>query len=130
MPKTPGDSVIIEHPEDGDVSFTLSQQDETLIDVARQFLLGQTEIVRLNPDLDRWLIKKDTIIVLPNKRILPEGPRNGIVLNLSEFRLYFYQPNGKNAAPVQVRSYAHGVGRQDWKTPLGETRIVKKVKNP
>jgi len=130
MPKTPGDSVIIEHPEDGDVSFTRSQQDETLIDVARQFLLGQTEIVRLNPDLDRWLIKKDTIIVLPNKRILPEGPRNGIVLNLSEFRLYFYQPNGKNGAPVQVRSYAHGVGRQDWKTPLGETRIVKKVKNP
>jgi len=124
MPKSKGDSVIVEHPEDGDVSFTKAEQDETLIDIARRFLLGQTEIVRLNPDLDRWLIKKDTIVVLPNKRILPEGPRNGITLNLSEFRLYFYQPNG------MVRSYAHGVGRQDWKTPLGETKIVRKIKNP
>jgi L,D-transpeptidase ErfK/SrfK len=27
-------------------------------------------------------------------------------------------------------SYAHGVGRQDWKTPLGKTKIARKIMNP
>jgi L,D-transpeptidase ErfK/SrfK len=27
-------------------------------------------------------------------------------------------------------SYAHGVGRQDWKTPLGKTKVARKIMNP
>ncbi|MEE7624880.1 L,D-transpeptidase family protein [Methylobacter sp. Wu8] len=127
LPENSNDSVITQFHDD--VPLTRAEQDETLLDVARRFLLGQAEIVRLNPDVDRWHIKKDEIVRLPNKRILPDTPHEGITLNIAEYRMYYYPPVQKGAAP-QVMSYAHGVGRQDWKTPMGKTSIVQKVKDP
>jgi len=127
MPINKDDGVVIQYHDN--VPLTRVEKDETLLDVARRFLLGQTEIVNLNSDLDRWQIKKDTIVRLPNKRILPDSPHNGITLNISEYRMYYYPPVPKGQ-PGQVMSFAHGVGRQDWKTPLGETKVAKKIKDP
>ena len=116
------DNVVAEYPNE--IAVTRADQNETLLDVARRFSLGQVEIIRLNQDLDRWLIKKGQIITLPNKRILPDSPHSGITLNIAEYRMFYYSPNGK------IYSFAHGVGRQDWNTPLGKTTIQKKVKDP
>ncbi len=128
MPKNINDNVITQYP-DG-VALTRADQDETLLDVARRFLLGQTEIVRLNPDVDRWLVKKGEIVRLSNHRILPDSPHNGITLNIAEYRMYYYPPTKKGETPLQVMSFAHGVGRQDWKTPLGKTKVERKIMNP
>ena len=128
LPENSSDSVITQYP-DG-MPLTKSEQNETLLDVARRFLLGQMEIVRLNQDVDRWLVKKGEIVRLSNRRILPDTPRNGITLNLSEYRMYYYPPTKKGQTPRQVMSYAHGVGRQDWRTPLGRTKISRKIMNP
>ncbi|WP_020562487.1 L,D-transpeptidase family protein [Methylosarcina fibrata] len=122
-----GDSVITQYPDN--VPLTKADQDETLLDVALRFSLGQMEIVRLNKKLDRWQIKKGEIVRLPNRRVLPDTPHNGITLNLSEYRMYYYPPAKRGETPV-VMSFAHGIGRQDWKTPLGKTTVVKKVKDP
>lgn len=122
LPAKARDSVVAEYPNE--IAVTRAEKNETLLDVARRFSLGQVEVVRLNQELDRWLIKKDQVITLPNKRILPDSPHSGLTLNIAEYRLYYYPGNGK------VYSFAHGVGRQDWKTPLGKTTIQKKVKDP
>jgi len=124
LPPNPGDSVITQYHDD--VPLARADQDETLLDFARRFLLGQTEIVRLNQDLDRWHVKKGEIVRLSNKRILPDTPHEGITLNISEYRMYYYPAN----QPGVVMSFAHGVGRQDWKTPLGKTSVARKVKDP
>lgn len=124
MPENPGDTVI--YQVQGDTLTTTVTQDETLLDVALRYTLGQTEIVRLNPKLDRWLIKKGTVVRLPNRRILPDTPHKGVTLNISEFRMYFYPPGDKGT----VHSFAHGIGRQDWKTPMGQTAIIRKIKDP
>ncbi|MGJ0431601.1 L,D-transpeptidase family protein [Methylobacter sp.] len=126
-PADPNDTVITEYP-DG-VPLARAEQEETLLDMARRFNLGQMEIVRLNPDVDRWHVKKDEIIRISNRRILPDSPHKGITLNISEYRMYFYPPQAPGM-PRQVMSFAHGVGRQDWKTPLGETKVARKVKDP
>ncbi|WP_031429428.1 L,D-transpeptidase family protein [Methylomicrobium agile] len=118
-----GDSVVMEYAQP--TAFTKAEEDETLLDVARQYRLGQTEIVRLNQKVDRWHVKKGEPVRLANRRILPDTPHEGITLNLSEYRMYYYPPGGK-----QVMSFAHGIGRQDWKTPLGKTKVIKKVKDP
>ena len=123
LPANSRDNVVAEYPNE--IAVTRPQQSETLLDVARRFSLGQTEIVRLNQSLDRWLIKPNEVITLPNKRILPDSPRNGITLNIAEYRMYYYPPNSS-----KIYSFAHGVGRQDWKTPLGKTSVQKKVKDP
>lgn len=124
LPPNSGDTVITQYHDD--VPLTRVEQDETLLDVARRFLLGQTEIVRLNQDLDRWHIKKGEVVRLSNKRILPDTPHVGITLNISEYRMYYYPSD----QPGTVMSFAHGVGRQDWKTPLGKTSVARKVKDP
>ncbi len=128
MPENSKDTVITQYP-DG-MALTRADENETLLDVARRFLLGQTEIVRLNPDVDRWLVRKGEIVRLSNMRILPDSPHNGITLNISEYRMYYYPPTKKGEVPRQVMSYAHGVGRQDWKTPLGKTKVARKIMNP
>ena len=124
LPETPGDNVVELFP-DGDANVTITQ-DETLLDVALRYTLGQTEIIKLNPKVDRWLIKKGQVVRLPNRRVLPDTPHEGITLNISEFRMYVYPPGNKG----EVMSFAHGIGRQDWKTPLGKTTVIKKVKDP
>jgi L,D-transpeptidase ErfK/SrfK len=126
-PENPNDTVVTEYP-DG-VPLTRAEHEMTLLDVARQFNLGQTEIVRLNPDVDRWHVKKDEIIRISNRRILPDTPHKGITLNISEYRMYYFPPQAPGM-PRQVMSFAHGVGRQDWKTPLGVTKVSRKVKDP
>ena len=127
LPENSHDAVITQFLDE--VPLARAEQNETLLDVARRFLLGQTEIVRLNSDLDRWHVKKDEIVRLANKRILPDTPHEGITLNIAEYRMYYYPPVQKGSVP-QVMSYAHGIGRQDWKTPLGKTSVVRKVKDP
>jgi L,D-transpeptidase ErfK/SrfK len=127
LPENPGDSVVTQYPDNA--VFIRAEQDETLLDVALRFSLGQTEIVRLNPKVDRWLVKKGETVRLANRRILPDTPHKGITLNLSEFRIYYY-PYVKSGMPAQVMSYATGIGREDWRTPLGMNRVSKKVKNP
>jgi L,D-transpeptidase ErfK/SrfK len=124
LPPTPGDTVITQYP-DG-MAISRADHDETLLDFARKFLLGQTEVVRLNQDVDRWNVKKGEIVRLSNRRILPDTPHEGITLNISEYRMYYYPAD----RPGTVMSFAHGVGRQDWKTPLGKTTIARKVKDP
>ena len=124
MPARKGDTVVALVPEE---TMTITaDHDQTLLDIARRFNLGQTEIVTINPKLDRWLIKTGDVVRLPNRRILPDSPHDGITLNIAEYRMYYYP----SSAPGTVRSYAHGVGRQDWQTPLGRTTVAKKVKNP
>lgn len=118
-----GGTVVMEYVQPA--AFTHAEQDETLLDVALRYRLGQMEVVRLNQKVDRWHVKKGEIVRIANRRILPDTPREGITLNLSEYRMYYYPPGGR-----QVMSFAHGIGRQDWKTPLGKTKIIKKVKDP
>jgi L,D-transpeptidase ErfK/SrfK len=124
LPVNPGDTVLEQFPA-GDATATVLEN-ETLLDMALRYTLGQTEIIKLNPKMDRWLIKKGQVVRLPNRRILPDTPHNGITLNISEFRMYYYPPGQQS----EVMSFAHGIGRQDWKTPLGKTSVVRKVKDP
>ena len=124
LPEISGDRVVASST--GETVTLTVEQDQTLLDVARRFNLGQTEIVTLNPTIDRWLVKKGTVVRLPNRRILPDSPHEGITLNISEYRMYYYPAD----QPGTVKSFAHGIGRQDWQTPLGRTTVIKKVKDP
>jgi L,D-transpeptidase ErfK/SrfK len=121
-------------PEDGstvigeDSSVTTVYED-TLPDLAQRYSLGYYEIIRANRGVDVWIPGADKHLTLPGKRILPPGPREGIVVNLPEHRLYYYPKPRKGEAPVVI-TYPVSIGKMDWRTPLGETRIVGKVRNP
>lgn len=106
-----------------------AREDDTLLDIARRHGLGYEDIVRANPGVDTWLPGEGTEVVLPTRFVLPPGPRNGVVLNLAEYRLYYY-PQPEKGEPPLVMTYPISIGRMDWATPLGRTRVVAKARNP
>jgi L,D-transpeptidase ErfK/SrfK len=125
---------VYELPPDGNdvigaVSSVIARADDTLLDIARRHGLGYEDIVLANPGVDTWLPGEGTTVVLPTRFVLPSVPRRGVVLNLAEYRMYYY-PEPKAGEPPVVMTYPMSIGRMDWKTPLGLTRIVSKVRNP
>jgi L,D-transpeptidase ErfK/SrfK len=113
----------------GETETITSFHDDTLPDLARRYGLGYEEILRANPGVDTWLPGEGTVIVIPGQRILPPGPREGIVVNLPEHRLYYY-PKVKKGETPYVITYPVSIGKMDWQTPLGKTRVIDKRKNP
>lgn len=103
--------------------------EDTLYDLARKYSLGSEEIIRVNPGVDPWVPGADKDLVVPGRHILPPGPHEGIVVNLPEHRLYYY-PKPRRGAPIEVISYPVSIGKMDWRTPLGLTRVIQKEKNP
>jgi L,D-transpeptidase ErfK/SrfK len=70
-----------------------------------------------------------TEVIIPTRFVLPAGPRRGVVLNIAEYRLYFFpEPKGDEAAVVMT--FPISIGRMDWETPLGNTKVISKVTNP
>jgi L,D-transpeptidase YnhG len=57
--------------------------------------------------------------------LLPDTPREGIVVNLAELRLYYFPP-GENI--VQV--FPLGIGQLGLETPVTTTRVSQKIPNP
>ena len=114
----------------GEVRYTKAQHEDTLIDIAREFSLGQDEIVMANPKVDRWLPGEGAKVVVPRRFVLPEAPRVGIVVNIPEMRLYYYPDAGPKTAATRVITYPISIGRMDWRTPLGATKVISKVKDP
>jgi L,D-transpeptidase ErfK/SrfK len=103
--------------------------EDTLPDLAHRYSLGYYEIIRANPGVDVWIPGADKDIILPGRRILPPGPREGIIVNLPEHRLYYYPKPQGHDKPVVI-TYPVSIGKMDWRTPLGETQIIAKIKNP
>jgi len=101
--------------------------DDTFVDLARSHQLGYEEIRLANPGVDAWLPGEGTEIRLPTQFILPNAKRTGIVLNIAEYRMYYYfDVDGDK----KVRTFPISIGRMDWGTPLGRAAIVRKVRNP
>jgi L,D-transpeptidase ErfK/SrfK len=113
----------------GAITRVTAREDDTLLDIARRHGLGYEDIVRANPDVDTWLPGEGTEVVLPTQYVLPPGPRRGVILNLAEYRLYYF-PEPAAGERAVVMTYPISIGRMDWETPLGRTSIVSKVRNP
>ncbi len=123
-------SLTFDLPPDGEdvvggSAHVTSRYEDTLPAIAMRYGLGYLEIVAANPTLNPWLPGEGTKIKIPTRFILPPGERTGLVLNLSELRLYYYPP-GKNT----VVTYPIGIGREGWTTPEGKTKTTFSLHKP
>ena len=107
-------------------SYTIKQGD-TLIDIARYYDLGYEEIVEANPGIDPWVPPVGRQIVLPTSWVLPCCTYEGLVLNIPEMRIFYYQPT---SGGLIVRTYPAGLGRTDRRTPRGKFKVTTKTVNP
>lgn len=113
----------------GEVKRITTRYEDTLIELARKHSLGYEELLRVNKGVDPWLPGAGTQILIPGQRLLPPGQREGIVVNLPEHRMYYFPKAAKGEAP-RVFTYPVSVGKMDWRTPLGVTKVVRKQKDP
>lgn len=102
-----------------------ARDEDTLLDIGRAYSVGVSAMKNANPGVDMWYPGADSLVLVPTRYILPEVPREGIVINLPEMRLYYFAPNGE-----EVRVYAIGIGREGRDTPLGVQRITEMRKDP
>lgn len=115
----PGEDVV------GQIQVVTAKYEDTFADVGEANDLGYLEMVAANPGVDPWLPGAGTEIILPTRFILPPGPREGIVINLAEYRMYYY-PKGENV----VHTYPLGIGREGWGSPITLTKVTAKTANP
>lgn len=101
----------------------------TLLDIARHYDLGFNEITAANPGVSLWVPGAETRIVVPTEFVLPPKPWVGIVVDVPRRRLYYF-PRARKGAPREVVTFPIGIAREGWPTPLGQTRIVAKYKDP
>ena len=114
----------------GNIKIIKVDEFETVADIANRYNTGFQDLLIANPDAHNWSPKANSEYTIPSMYILPQENYNGIILNLAELRLYFYMPGSDLYENTKVITYPVGIGRLDWKTPLGETFIKSKVKNP
>ena len=115
----PGEDIV------GEIQVIKAKYEDTFADIGKANDLGYLEMVAANPGVDPWLPGEGTDIALPTRFILPPGPREGIVINLAEYRMYFF-PKGQNV----VHTYPLGIGREGWNSPIATTTIVGKTPYP
>lgn len=123
LPLVAGSDVV------GELQVIRARYEDTFVDIARAYGLGYDELVQANPGIDPWLPGAGTPVLLPTRFILPDAPREGLVLNIGTKRI-FYFPKATPGTVPEVITHPVGIGREGWATPLGLTKVVAKVKDP
>ncbi len=121
FPVARGEDVI------GRLAIIRLEEGDTLPDIARHFSLGIHAISAANPGVDVWVPEAGERVILPLRFILPDAPRNGIVVNLAAMRLFRYKEDGTS---LWVTTYPIGVGTSERPTPTGTMHVARKAVRP
>ncbi len=108
----------------GEIAYYVVKPDDTLYQIARRFDIGIIEIMAGNPNVDPLQPEEGKELIIPTAHVLPVAPREGIVINLSELRLYYYRDSRT------VLTFPISIGKEGWPTPAGTTIITKKREHP
>ena len=101
------------------------QKDDTLLDIARNFNLGFSEIQVPYKDIDPWVPSEGLKLMIPTFWVLPEGKWDGILINVPEMRLYLFFKKIS-----MVKTFPIGIGVTENTTPLGRFFIIEKALSP
>ncbi len=104
-------------------------KEDSLVELARHYGIGFNEIEIANPGVDAFVPGENLEIRIPSLWVLPDAPMEGIVINTSEMRLYYFAP-AKKGTPVKVSTFPIGIGDEGTETPAGTWKISEKRPNP
>ncbi len=106
---------------------TVENDGGSLEAIAKKYNVGFLALLQANPGVDPYVPRAGSVLTIPLQALLPDEPREGIVINLSELRLYYYPPGEKT-----VVIYPIGIGQLggDTVTPLMKTTVSEKRANP
>ncbi|MDW6005036.1 L,D-transpeptidase family protein [Vibrio mangrovi] len=109
----------------GKIAYHEVQKGETVAHIADTYDVGFLTMMEANPGVDPFLPQAGHVMTIPAQTILPDVPWQGIVINLAELRLYYFEPDKH-----LVHIFPVGIGRIGRDTPEMETKISQKRANP
>jgi L,D-transpeptidase ErfK/SrfK len=116
------DSTVI-----GKVEQYTVKKGESLIEIAPKFNIGYNAISEANPNVDPFIPPADLPVRIPMMWIIPDVPsREGIVINISEMRLYYFLEKRTKL----MMTFPIGVGDEGKETPVGVFKITQKIVDP
>ncbi|MDV7103277.1 L,D-transpeptidase family protein [Vibrio sp. TH_r3] len=109
----------------GRVQNHMVEAGETMAEIAKRYDVGFLSLMAANKGIDPFLPQEGTVLVIPSMFILPSDDREGIVINLAELRLYYFDQDKKH-----VHVFPVGIGRIGRDTPEMSSYISQKIKDP
>ncbi|MBI6547840.1 L,D-transpeptidase family protein [Xenorhabdus lircayensis] len=106
-------------------TYVVSDDGLPLESIAAKYQIGLLAMLEANPGVDPYLPEAGTELIIPSQMLLPDTPRQGIIINLAELRLYYF-PNKTNHVIV----YPIGIGQLGRNTPIMTTSVSQLIKNP
>lgn len=95
-----------------------------LEEFAAQHGQGLSNMLEANPGVDVYLPKAGSQLTIPQQLILPDTPRQGVVVNVAEMRLYYYPPGGNTVEVLPI-----GIGQAGRETPRNWVTAVQSKKD-
>lgn len=93
---------------------------------AARYGQGLSNMLEANPGVDVYLPARGTTLTIPQQLILPDTPREGIVINVAEMRLYYYPPDSDTVEVLPI-----GIGQAGRETPRSwVTKVERKQEGP
>nr|WP_234915974.1 L,D-transpeptidase family protein [Aeromonas veronii] len=105
----------------GELEDYIIQQNEHLELVGKNTQIGFLALLEANPGVDPYLPKPGTRLTLPTQMLLPDVPREGIVINLPELRLYYFPKEKSEVIVLPI-----GIGDIGRETPEMTTTVIEK----
>ncbi|EMO7187499.1 L,D-transpeptidase [Pluralibacter gergoviae] len=97
-----------------------------LEEFAAQYGQGLSNMLEANPGVDVYLPRGGSTLTIPQQLILPDTPRQGVVVNVAEMRLYYYPPGGATVEVLPI-----GIGQAGRETPRNwVTSVQRKQDGP
>ncbi len=109
----------------GNIEYHEVKKGETIAEIADDYDVGFLTVMAANPGVDPFLPIPGTVLVMPTRIILPQVDWEGVVVNLAELRLYYFDKSNH-----KVHIFPVGIGRIGRDTPEMSTHISQKRPNP
>lgn len=110
----------------GQLQYSKAASGDTVVNIAKKYDVGYNAMEGANASINmaRGFLN-GMPLTIPTQHLLPSQPREGIVINLPEMRMYYF-PKGSH----QVLTYPIGIGKVGKTIPVTQTSITRKTKNP
>lgn len=109
----------------GHMQYVRIKKGDTFVSLGERYGVGYNQIQAANPNLDAKKPLINALVIIPSQVIIPHVLHQGIVVNLSQMRLFYFPPKSNRVCVFPV-----GIGQVNWATPQGTLFVMQKIKNP
>jgi L,D-transpeptidase ErfK/SrfK len=99
------------------------QRGDSLISISARFGIELSVLAQMNGLKKGVTLQQGQVLQIDNRHIVPERLMDGILINLPQRMLYYFQ------AGMLMAHYPVGLGRPSWPTPTGSFSVINMQEN-